>query len=275
MTTDDTLISGYVMDSASTQGRQQLHNLEVLFDRATTNFLDDLGVWPGARCLDVGSGGGSIARWLAGRVGLGGEVVAVDIDTEQLDVPSRIEVHRHDISDGLPTNGTFDFIHARFVLMHLAERERVLRTLVDALAPGGWLVLGETPDSGPRALAAPTAGDAEFADRLVRMAIEIVRQNSDVDWNWAYTAESRMAEAGLLGIRGFEHRPMITGGQAGGLLMSNYLRQITPLLVAGGVTEAELDRFYALMRDPRFRAWPFLRLVMTAGRKPIDSEVQR
>lgn len=165
MSTELKATTEYIMDSASAQGRQQLHNLEVLFDRATTNFIEDLGVWPGARCLDVGSGGGSIARWLAGRVGLGGEVVAVDIDTEQLDVPSRIEVHRHDISDGLPTNGTFDFIHARFVLMHLAERERVLRTLVDALAPGGWLVLGETPDSGPRTLAAPTAGDAEFADR--------------------------------------------------------------------------------------------------------------
>lgn len=68
---------------------------------------------------------------------------------------------------------------------------------------------------------------------------------------------------------------MITGGQAGALLMSNYVRQITPLLYAGGVTDAELDRFYALMRDTRFRAWPFLRLVMTAGRKPIDSGVQR
>jgi 2-polyprenyl-3-methyl-5-hydroxy-6-metoxy-1,4-benzoquinol methylase len=36
--------------------------------------------------------------------------------------------------------GKFDLIHARLVLVHFAERDSVLRKLVAALKPGGWLV---------------------------------------------------------------------------------------------------------------------------------------
>src|SRR6266436_997381 len=41
-------------------------------------------VWPGWRCLEVGAGRGSMAVWLADRVGEGGKVVATDIDVTYL-----------------------------------------------------------------------------------------------------------------------------------------------------------------------------------------------
>ena len=46
-------------------------------DPATTRCLIAIGVTQGWRCLDVGAGGGSVARWLAERVGPDGSVVAV------------------------------------------------------------------------------------------------------------------------------------------------------------------------------------------------------
>jgi trans-aconitate methyltransferase len=43
------------------------------------------------------------------------------------------------VTDPLP-EASFDLIHARLVLVHLPEREKVLARLMAALKPGGWLV---------------------------------------------------------------------------------------------------------------------------------------
>jgi 2-polyprenyl-3-methyl-5-hydroxy-6-metoxy-1,4-benzoquinol methylase len=94
----------------------------------------------------VGAGGGSIAEWLAGQVGPDGRVLATDIDTrflEQLSHKKNVEVRRHDIvSDSLPERA-FDLVHARLVLLHLPERDRVLGRMAAALKPGGWLLTEE------------------------------------------------------------------------------------------------------------------------------------
>lgn len=258
----------YTMDSGSSLGHEQLRYLEALLDPPTTRFLDDVGVSPGARCLDLGSGAGSIARVLSERAGRTGRTVAIDIDTEQLDVPSWVEVHRHDINGGLPVDGPFDLIHARFVLMHLSKREQILQSLLDALAPGGWLVLGESPVRPQEVLSAPSQDDADLADRVIDSGMRVTHQ-AGVSWEWAYQVERHLAAAGLEDIRGNEYSRIVTGGDAGTLLCANYVKQTRALLLDDGRTEQELARFDTLMHDSRFRAWPFFRLVMTAGRKPM------
>jgi len=57
-------------------------------------------VQPGWRCLEVGAGRGSMAVWLAERVGDRGHVVATDIDVsylKRLNLPN-LEAHQHNIS---------------------------------------------------------------------------------------------------------------------------------------------------------------------------------
>ena len=267
MTTHAVGGSEYIFDSASDQGRQQVDYLSTVFDPITTGFLADLDVRRGARCLELGAGSGSIARWLAEQVGPQGQVVAVDKDIEQLELPPQVEVHRHDIRDGLPVDGPFDLIHARLLLLHLPDRLRVLQELVDVLAPGGWLVLGDSPDRPQEVLAAPRPADAELADRLVHIAL-VCGEAAGLSLQWAYDAEREMVAAGLEDIRGSEYSPLMRGGDPCALLMSSYISQMAGLLTGAGVTEADIERFHALMRDPRFRAWPHLRMITTAGRKP-------
>ena len=48
---------------------------------------------------------------------------------------------RHDITKDELEKGEYDLAHCRFLLMHMAEPEMVLRRMVDALRPGGWLVV--------------------------------------------------------------------------------------------------------------------------------------
>jgi ubiquinone/menaquinone biosynthesis C-methylase UbiE len=119
--------------------------LSALFDVTSQRHLADRGVAPGWQCLEVGAGGGSIARWLGQRVGPTGRVLATDVDTqylEKIELPN-IDVRRHDITrDALPERA-FDLIHTRMVLLHLSSRDLVLPRLLSALKPGGWLVCEE------------------------------------------------------------------------------------------------------------------------------------
>ena len=115
-------------------------------DPYTLRHLDALGVSPGDACLDVGAGGGSVARWLAERVGIRGRVVAIDVDEAPLRKGlegSAAEVLVRDVStDELP-DGEFDLVHSRLMLCNMPERRSVLRRLVAAARPDGHVVLAD------------------------------------------------------------------------------------------------------------------------------------
>ena len=50
---------------------------------------------------------------------------------------------RHDVrADGFPER-SFDLVHVRAVLMHIADRMAVLRRMASWLEPGGWLMAEE------------------------------------------------------------------------------------------------------------------------------------
>src|SRR5262249_41196057 len=70
----------FATDSPDAFERRRLALLTEIADPITPRRLSDLGVGPGWRCLDVGAGDGSIARWLAARVGPEGRVVATDLE---------------------------------------------------------------------------------------------------------------------------------------------------------------------------------------------------
>jgi ubiquinone/menaquinone biosynthesis C-methylase UbiE len=71
-----------------------------LFDPVTFRNRDATGIHPGWRCLEVGAGGGSVALWLAERVGPAGHVLATDLDPGWLAPADRpvVEIRRHDIT---------------------------------------------------------------------------------------------------------------------------------------------------------------------------------
>jgi Lysozyme inhibitor LprI len=88
------------VDAATEAGRLAL--LEQRFDTGTIRRLGDLGVRSGWRCLEVGAGHGSIARWLSDKVGPAGSVVAADIDARFLTgLPDNVDVCAGRVHDAL------------------------------------------------------------------------------------------------------------------------------------------------------------------------------
>ncbi|HVW35348.1 MAG TPA: class I SAM-dependent methyltransferase, partial [Acidimicrobiia bacterium] len=133
----------YLFEHGWADERRRLDLLEQVFDPATKQYIARLGVPIGGRCLEVGAGAGSIARWLCEQVGPDGGVLATDLETDFLETltEKNLEVRRHDVVVDPLEDSAFDLIHARLVVEHVPERDAVLRRLVGALRPGGWLIL--------------------------------------------------------------------------------------------------------------------------------------
>lgn len=139
----------YAFPHASAREERRLGLFEQRLDPLTIRRIERLALVPGARCLEVGAGHGSIARWLCEQVGPTGSVTATDLETdflEQLGLPGLVVVCNDLRTDELP-GGPFDLVHARAVLMHIGDRMAVLERMVSSLAPGGWLLI-EEPDFG-------------------------------------------------------------------------------------------------------------------------------
>ncbi|MCU1528542.1 MAG: methyltransferase type 12 [Frondihabitans sp.] len=102
------------------------------------------------RALDVGSGEGGDALWLATR---GWQVTGIDIAVNALDkararvesvdrsAAARIDWQQHDLTAWAPDPESFDLVSSQF--MHLPEPARgtLFRALAAAVAPGGTLLI--------------------------------------------------------------------------------------------------------------------------------------
>src|SRR5260370_20544680 len=132
----------YVLShAADASERERLGLIERAVDPVSQRHLAALGIQQGWRCLEVGAGRGSVARWLAEQVGPQGRVVATDINPRflnEIELPN-VEVRQHDIRTDPLEPDTYDLAHCRALLMHLPEPHLAVRHMVAALRIGGWL----------------------------------------------------------------------------------------------------------------------------------------
>jgi SAM-dependent methyltransferase len=223
--------------------------LEEVFDPSTVRRLESVGVAGGWQTLEVGAGRGSIASWLADRVGDDGRVVATDIDTSLLEErhDGRLEVLRHDVLLDDLAAGTFDLVHCRAVLVHLSNPVRALERMAGWLKPGGVLVAEEpwtdvarlSPDAAVAAAAEVLGGtlDGSFAGRLPLVLRELGLERVRVD------AELRFFEGGT--SEAAFYRRALEGACA-------------QLVAAGRLEAAEVRELQSRFDDPAFCdcGWP-------------------
>lgn len=238
----------YVFDRADVA--EQHRCLAAAYDPVTFARLAQTGIRPGWRCLEVGAGGGSVAHWLAGR---GAVVLATEVQPEHVPPAPRLTVLRHDVAcDPLP-DAAFDLVHARLVLRHLPERDVVLRKLVAALKPGGWLQVDEFDNSYSPVLLAPDRASAELYETFLAVR-DSVFEAYGVDSAWGRKAAGAMAEAGLVDV---DPRVVVhpwRAGSPGVRLLAHSTRMLRDKLVAAGMTDEQLAAVRELLADRRFLA---------------------
>lgn len=244
--------SAYLLENAGTEAAARFAALSAIFDPGTIRHLEERGVGRGWHCLEVGGGGGSIATWLAERVGPTGHVLVTDIDPrflETLKLPN-LEVRCHNIAADPMPEAAFDLVHARLVLLHLRERENALARMVAALKPGGWLIDEEF--DGSSMLPNPTLSPGEV---LLKTHVAMTRFMNDhgVDRRYGRLLFGRLAAHGLVNVAAEARMFMWHGGSPGiSLMRANYKQLRNAVCDAGYITQEEFDRDIAQLDDPSF-----------------------
>jgi SAM-dependent methyltransferase len=261
--------SRYAFDNTSEHTGGRFAALQSCYDPVTFARLTDLGVGPGMRCLEVGGGGGSVAAWLAERVGPTGSVLVTDLEPRWMDGlagHTNVRVVRHDIrSEELPEAG-FDLIHSRLVLFHVPERVSALERLVRALRPGGRLVLDEFDCGWAPVLAAPAPGSADLFTKTHEAVMRVLTA-AGADTRWGVHAYAALCRAGLVDVSALTHAESWRGGSPGIRLHRANLRELGAGLVEQGLTQEELESCLRLLEDPGFavNSYP---LTTTWGTRP-------
>lgn len=261
----------FAADYEATQERERLQRLEALGDPRTIRTFDTIGVGPGWRCLEVGAGGGSVARWLGGRVGPTGHVVAVDLDPRFLDdLPALgIEVRRCDITRDEIEPAAYDLVHCRVLMVHMADPPAVLRRMVAALRPGGWLVVEEPDYSTARSLTPDHPSTAGFHTYL-RARHEFLVAAGVMDLHYGARLPAHVDKLGL-DARGND---VGSTTEQGGSVKSGFLvesfAKLDDVMVDGGVvTESVLADARRAMADPTF-VYRSPMMYSVWGRKPVS-----
>jgi SAM-dependent methyltransferase len=258
---------GYTLDNAWAQARDRLSLLETVCDPGSIRHLEVLGVGEGWHCVDVGAGVGSIVRWLCEKVGATGRVLATDINTRFLEeLPySNLDVRRHDITTEELPEATFDLVHARSVLFHLADRKAALQFMVRALKPAGWLLVEEADFASW--LVDPRFGDAElFAKGSA--AIRQVMTAAGSDCYYGRRLYRDVLAAGLVDVDAEGRVPtMRADTPLARFWQLSFLQLRDRIDDAGLLTVEEGERFLALHDDPDFTAM-MSTVVAVWGRKP-------
>lgn len=263
---------GYLLDNAQVEAGERFGAFAELFDPVTFRHLAGLGLGAGSRVWEVGAGGPSVPAGLADRVGPAGRVLATDIDTSWLgglaEVPG-CEVRTHDVVADPAPEGPFDLVHARLLLVHLPERSRVLASLVEALRPGGWLLVEEAdPTLQPLVCPDQSGPEQELANRL-KTGFRMLMAGRGVDLAYGRTLPRHLRAAGLVDVAADAFFP-ITGPACAVLERATVLQIRDRLLDAGLARADEIERHLEavdagrldLATSPLVSAW---------GRRPEES----
>jgi ubiquinone/menaquinone biosynthesis C-methylase UbiE len=132
---------------------QRLRNQALMWQRATEEVLDRIGLAPGMSVLDVGSGPGAVMRLMADRVGPEGSVTGIEIDAK-LGAHALTDLHAQggakftqidanvlelETVPGAP----FDLVYCRLFLMHMQDPVVVLEKMQSWTKPGGVVAAQE------------------------------------------------------------------------------------------------------------------------------------
>lgn len=141
----------YPLGSTQTELQRLLAQAKVYLPQSNW-LLDQIGIKPGWRAVDIGCGPIGILDLLSQRVGPQGSVVGLEREQRFVEM-ARAEIAKRGLSnvsvvqaDGLNTGlekGTFDLVHERLVMINVSAREAFLSEMLSLLRPGGTVVLAD------------------------------------------------------------------------------------------------------------------------------------
>jgi ubiquinone/menaquinone biosynthesis C-methylase UbiE len=228
-----------------------------LYGRATRLLLEEAGIGPGMRVLDVGSGAGDVALLAAGLVHPGGSVLGIDSNQAVLETArarasaASLDSVAFAVGDlrELTLDTNFDALIGRLVLSHLPHPEVALRSLVEHLKPGG-VVAFEEPDHKLLEAYANSQLCGPWRRKRVDWALQLFRRIG-IHLSTGFGLRALFEQAGLETVDMFVYTPI--GGSddwAGYEQQAQGYRSLLPQMEKFGIAtqhEVDADNFQADM----------------------------
>jgi SAM-dependent methyltransferase len=255
--------SEYVLTKAWAGEHERLQLLEAAADPLSIAAISKAGISRGSRCLEIGAGAGSMARWCAEQAGDAALVCVTDIDTRWLGPlgDEGLTVLQHDVLvDDFPP-ASFDVVHARCVLEHIPAREDVLDRIAGWLAPDGALVLVDCA-SFP-----VFSSPSEVYREAMSAWVEVIAMTG-TDYDWTRTFPEPLQRHGYRDVGLSAIVPVVQGGSPLARFWSLTLETLRKRIVeAGLLSDAAVTEAQRLLADPEF--WDLgSGFVAACGRRP-------
>jgi len=241
----------YLLSNAAPEAEiRRLRHIDEYMGPTTRHRIERRGIARGWKCLEVGAGVGGVARWMAQQVGPEGKVTAIDLTPLFGAIPNlpQLEVRRHDIlAEGLEAD-FYDLVHCRLLLVNVGNVELALKRMVQALRPGGWLVVEEPGESRLPAVGESNPRVAEFNGLFELFLKSLQERTKAVELNLYRRLPGLLEAAGLVEIGG--ELTSLLEGERGRAALLGTLQAVSPLLVdTPFVTEGRIDRLIELASD--------------------------
>jgi ubiquinone/menaquinone biosynthesis C-methylase UbiE len=146
--------TSYLLPSSQVE-RNRLRLQAQVWEPESERLFEQIAIKPGWYCADLGCGTMGVLGPLSRRVGPSGRVLGVDNDPAQLEAASdyvaeagltNVALVAGDAYSTALPHGTFDLVHARFVMAPVGRGEELLREMTALAQPGGIVVIQE-PDA--------------------------------------------------------------------------------------------------------------------------------
>ena len=241
----------YLYDNKRPDAEKRLKGLEAIEDENSISLLEKFTDLEGRVCLEIGAGAGSIAEWLARRVGPLGAVTATDIEPELL-AGSSYEVIRHDIeNEDLPAN-QYDRVHFRHLLFHLAEPQIALQKVLASMKSGAYLLVEESdlstwvPDE-----TVPEEERIKFQTG-VNAILEIYRLRG-IDFQIGTKLAALLTDVGFAVTSQSEHKRQVTGGSPEAVYQSTSADQLADSVGHDREYAGSIKSLARCLLDPELR----------------------
>jgi ubiquinone/menaquinone biosynthesis C-methylase UbiE len=170
----------------------------------SVRLFDDIGLSEGARVLEIGCGPRGCLDLLSARVGSSGSVVGVETSDQAVALArelvaerglGNVEVLCGDARSTGLSNGSFDLVTARLVLVNVPNPEQIVREAVALVRPGGSVAFHEV-DWAAMICDPPSQAWSSLVDLLVAYT-----QRNGMDLFIGRRLPRMLRDAGLIDIR--------------------------------------------------------------------------
>lgn len=248
---------------------ERLHLLETAFNPGTQRWLSNARIPAAGHCLAVGAGTPATVRWLQAAVGPAGVVAAIDTSARSwcqasTDSP---QTSAAEIQAAAADRGPFDLVHVRFALGHAPDGADIFAAIVEAVKPGGLLVVEEPDFGAARVLVGPDQLRRSF--NAVHSAIELVFATLNLDHALGSRVPALLQEHQLEGICVENEAAIVPGGSPMAQVMAMSANLFATAYIATAfATLNDIVRYREFAGEPACWA-TYAAIIRGFGRRPL------